>query len=193
MAITKAAILTMVNDRLNRSETNIDAEVIEAVDKLGRAGNFLPASTSIETTANDYDYAEPTRLREFHVLTIIGTAGPLQRISYGDWLRNYGGGVSTGEPQEYAHWKGQVYLWPIPDAAYTITVDYWEFHADSADNITFADKYRSALEHYVIMAKARNLQLYDDARIYAGYYDEAVRQLLKEVPVEPSFTKYHDI
>lgn len=191
MAIAKADILTAINGRLNRAETNIDLEIIEAVEDLGRRGNFLAAADTMNTVANISSYAEPTLLRGVKELTIIGASDPLDEISYTQWLRLMSSTV-TREPKKWARWNGKFYLHPIPDAIYAITRDHWLYHGSSADAITFADKYGTAVKLMCCHLVSRNLGL-DQAKMYYGLYEGEVEKLRSELPTEPGRVRYSDI
>jgi len=185
MAITKSDILAAVNDMLGRAETNIDRQIKEIVKDLGGRGRFLPATATITTQAAKRDYSTPTLFREIEDIKIGNDS--LEKGLMSQWSDG------AAQPENYLIWNEKIWFDPVPDGVYTVTVNYFKDHADTADAIEFSDQYRTAIYEGSAYALARDKQLYDDAKVHKDLYEAEILQLLNRVRSRPRFTRYRDV
>lgn len=88
--------------------------------------SFLEASSVVTTTASDpYLSALPAGLISLDKAELDngGSRYPLAPASY-DWITDIDNGNSNGPPYDYALYKGNMRLYPVPDQAYSIHLSY---------------------------------------------------------------------
>jgi len=97
-----------------------------------------------------------------------------------------------GEPQEWTLRDDQFYFWPVPDAIYTISVEYFAHHAEST-TVSFPDRFRECIYCGVTAAVAAKYQLLETYSFWRGRWAEQVR-ILREAqrPVYRS-VRYRDL
>jgi len=112
---------------LNRTDlTSVIQDAIKTAIKHYEGNRFFfnDAIRTSTTTANDEYLSEPSDLVEIDTIdvTISNTKVPLIPRTFG-YIDNLEVSTSfTGYPREYALINQQIRLYPIPDAAYTITL-----------------------------------------------------------------------
>jgi len=152
MSIDKDDILTFVNAMLNRSETDIDSQIISVIGDL-RFLNLLEAQDTDCTLSDGSKYfEEPTGFKS--PISIVLNDGSVDLAPLLPMPGGYKGyceamdSVVTGDesrPKYYARFKGKIYVFPTSDQAYTITLDFYKKHALDADTIEFDDDCTSCL------------------------------------------------
>ena len=138
---TGADVRTAVNFRLNRSEDSDDMNnyITRAIRRIARMAQWPDLhetdSTTLAFTSGDKSKAMPSDFepRGLDRLYIADdrTLAPM----HGDTLRIYQEleNADTGEPTRHAIIGGNCYLYPIPDANYTVKLDHWAIPADISD------------------------------------------------------------
>lgn len=136
---TLSDLRTNIADDINRSDlsTQIDKAINRAIRFYRRDRFwFQETSSTFTTIASQQAYGTadgiPSDIAEIdHV-----------KIAYqSDWvveldpvtlqeIQNLNIGNYTGNPEKYAFYANKFYLWPIPDAAYTVTVFYTKNYSD---------------------------------------------------------------
>lgn len=106
-----------------------------------------------------------------------GTSGRLTWIGHGTAEEEFYG-ASNGVPCYWSKWSSSIYLWPIPDAEYTLSVRGYRNPVDwTASDIIEVDAdstFHIALVYYAVSLM---YQLQEDAELAAIYrrsFDEAV-------------------
>jgi len=100
-----------------------------------RTSATLTCVVSTRTVALPSDFGKPYRIRGAMRITTSGYSGDIIELMTPDEWKNdfFEDGSSTGEPS-YAYVQGDnLYLSPIPDAAYTISFMYYKLPAEIAD------------------------------------------------------------
>jgi hypothetical protein len=164
MTITKAEILTHLNAELNRSETDIDAHILQAMKDLSLADEFVWVETTVPTIIGRTYYSLPTDYKRLMTIKVSDNT-PLEKISWQYYQELIADQTSAnrGEPDYFAIHGGFWYPYPTPDAIYTVTLFYNAFILESesevnaVDNIDgyYTDIYRKALydltkAHYLL-------------------------------------------
>lgn len=148
MSFTGANVLTQVNSRTNRAETEIDQELKAVLTYLSREHDLLVVSGTIAFADGDKDYNVPTDYKDTVAIIVVDSDGrrskPLTKISFEKYLARREGeidGSNENEPLEFAVYNGVVYPWPVPNEAYTSSEHhYTTYHSrDSIATITFSD------------------------------------------------------
>ena len=152
--MTGATIRALLNTRLNKSEAvnAVNASITLALqDIAGRAlwpdlhktdSTTLAFTVGLKSKALPADFRIKDRLYRLDDST-LDEADP-------DTLRAYQevANAVKGEPTEYAIIGGNVYLNPIPDASYTIRLDYWYTPAavtDETATLVLGDEFQEAV------------------------------------------------
>jgi hypothetical protein len=168
MTILKAEILAHLNSELNRSETNIDEHILEALKDLSMQDKFLWVEITVPTIIGRPYYSLPTDYKKLMTIKIADNT-PLKKITWQYYQELIADQTSAnyGEPDYFAIHGGFWYPYPIPDAIYNATLFYNAFVPESelidevetnaVDNISyyFSDIYRQAIytltkAHYCI-------------------------------------------
>ncbi len=142
MSITKAYILSELNRRLDREESDIDKLIERALRDITKKVPALRSQYTLAITASGDSYnlltLEP-KIRSIIDITINGGV-PIDKISYADYLEKKAGQTtsSRSEPIEYCYYNDILYLTPSPDNVYTGVIDYVSFELD-ADSIGLPD------------------------------------------------------
>lgn len=124
---TFATLKARVADELNKS--NLTSQVATAVT---RAIEFYAderlefnegRSTCTTTASNDYvTYPSGLRKADEVFATVSGRTYKLIRRDFDVLEYWHGASDSTGQPMDYAIRDGQLFIYPTPDQAYTLTV-----------------------------------------------------------------------
>jgi len=202
--MTKAQIVTVLNSRLNRSETATTlAEAIKAGLKFVSDFARWPClwhSAEYTTSEGDDNIAWPADFNELDRIVVNdgdNDSDPLTEITFREWLRNREDESSSNydEPRHYAERGQYFYLDPPPDDNnYTITVYFWRYHPDQ-DTILFPESFREAVFNAVmgkyIEAKGASETFMKAANYYLSISVREMNKLPRDE--RESRVKYHDI
>ncbi len=202
MSITKAAILTALNSRLLRAETNIDEHIDALLSDLSALANWpaLFTSTTSDLVAGTSTITLPTDLKSLAKVTLNdGTyeSEPLGDITFDQYLKNQAETTSgdRDEPLQYAKKGGKLYLDPVSDGSYTATIYYYKFHGDAA-TILFGDEFTQCIFTGVMMkyiAAIPGLQADSKYPIVRAEHNTELVKLLPSADYDPVFVQYHDV
>lgn len=118
-----------IADEIARSD--LTAQIREAIQSAIRLHEserfwFNEAEATAQSVAGQAAYAVPGDFLEPDALTlsVSGNRYPLSPRSYG-WLRGAAiNEAARGRPTDWAYYADQLWLYPAPDAAYTLTLSY---------------------------------------------------------------------
>ena len=164
MTITKAELIAVVNDSLNRgyatNGTTLDEKITSVLKDLSQQGNFLQDEFVRQTIANRDYYNLPTNFKD---LLFVGMKSsddatiyrPLIKERFAEYKLGIYGSSVTGIPTRFSWMSGYMYPRPIPDDAYNMYWWYSYYHPETftieeeevkaCDNILFEDIYREAI------------------------------------------------
>lgn len=198
MSITAADILAMVNSRLSRSETSIDTELVDALQDLSVRGDFIESTVAVYPVDGDEAVAAPSRIRSIESIECVDSDGnfcdPLEPITMAELTRKVGYDSTEGTPLYYARFGSNLFLYPICDDSYVLTVYYYSYHAAST-TVEFDDRFREAIACKVTAEVARGLEMYVDADKWMAQYAIEVAKLQgdNEQPDAAAVCVYTDI
>jgi hypothetical protein len=201
MAVTKAQILTALNLRLNRSETDIDTFIVEALANLCGRGLWKDLWTTDNSTGTLADgsasFNLPTDLMAIDRIVLHdGTdyGDPLKLASWDDMLTWRKGTQTGAEPGYYCPRGRTAQVHPAADAAYTPYVYYWKW-AVSADSIPFRDLFRPVLTYATQAFFCAGVGLAADPKFTEqwGLYENALAKLVGEKDTQVHQVMYHDV
>ncbi len=188
MSFLKADILTIVNTRTGRSETDIDNIFIGVLTKLSRDHNLLFVQGTVALADGVKSYAVPTDFKETIAIVVIDSDGnrskPLTEISFEEYLSlrsNEVDGNNENEPRKYAVHNNLIWPWPVPDQAYTNTEHHYStYHSvTDFDTITFSQIIQEAVVEGCCYGMYKNFGLADTegAKTHLSGYREEVRRI----------------
>jgi hypothetical protein len=92
---------------------------------------------------------------------------------------------TVGRPMHFSVWEQKLYIWPTPDAAYTLALRGFrkptDWTANDATQVDADDRLHQSLVYYAV---AQLYQLQEDvqlARFYRDSFDEAVRLAASDI------------
>ena len=174
---THVRSLTAIQSTDILSNADLDIFINEAYFEICRDADwpFLRAETSLTISTGVDTYALPagvqeTRIASFSSLNTNDSnrrqLRPRSRFSTDDSP----GPLINGRPLEYSCWTGYVKLFPVPDAAETLTIRYYTFPAkltNTSDVPVFDEKFHTLIAYG---ASVRVLVREGDETERRGYY-----------------------
>ena len=201
MTISKAEILAHLNKELNRTETDIDECILEALKDLSLQDDFLWIEATVPTIIGRPHYSEPL---DFKSLLTIKTEDnrPLGKLSWAEYqimIRNQTSN-DYSKPDRFTRHGGYWYAYPTPDAVYTMRLFYCAYILESENSIKavnkilFKDIYRDAIYAKTKAVYCRSLGWTDRQAEFEFEYDEVLLPPLKALVNRKSvFVTYHDL
>ena len=152
MSITKANILTFVNNNLKRAETDIDVQIQHVLDDLSRENLLEEIDTSQSLVSGNTTLTYPTGYKELVAITLndgTNEGEPLIKIpggfkEYRRWMEDETS-ADYNEPEFYAEFDSKFYLYHPADGAYTATIDYYKYHSQDVETIEFGDQFKKCI------------------------------------------------
>jgi hypothetical protein len=189
---TLGAMKTQIARQLgNRADqtAGIAQAISEAVSEYqSRRFRFNQASDTFQTVAGTEYYATPdipADIAEIDSIRISagGLKTTVQPVAFA-WVEEISTNASSrGRPSKYAWRADQIRLYPIPDAVYTLTIEYVQQigvpAADGDSNIWTNQAYDLICASATKRVMSR--ELHDPkATIYEMYEEKALRRLIRE-------------
>ena len=205
MAITKAEIFTTVLRRLGPAGgavSNIDEELRSTLYDISGRDDFLMTSAAFVTVDGVANYVAETVAplhRNIHNLFMTDHSR-LDLGSYQDYLDEISEQTTptTGEPGNYCLENNNFYLWPVPDAVYTVTVTYAKYHANSVTTIEFGESFREAIYNGTLMKLwagqlAALPQASAELQKCLSLYEAEIAKRRNDLVRQPILVRYRDI
>lgn len=157
MAITSADILEAVNENLRRTETDIDAQLINALKRISAFGNFLFDIETQTLSEGDNTLSFPEDYKTLQYIRLTSTDSDpsvgsevdkknrLFLIGFSDYLNRIGFNECKGTPTQYAVFNDTIRLYPLADGEYNAELYYSKFHPRST-TILFDEEFRETIE-----------------------------------------------
>jgi len=194
MAITKAAILTFVNDQLSRSETDIDNQILSVINDLRFLSILEAQSTDLTLSDGSEYFAEPSDFKDPISITLNDGSNDLAPLlpfpggykGYMDEMRGPASGCES-TPLYYARFNGNIYVYPTADQAYTITLDYYKKHDLDADDIEFDDDFTNCFNFGATYYTAMKRGLSRYIALWQGPYQSQIQTIILSHPGHPRF------
>lgn len=142
-------------------------------------------TSTITTTAGTQGYALPSNYAR------LGEKGNLSIPTYDEILNELEDQddfddttPSSGKPTSYIIIGATLYLYPTPDAVYSLTLRYYKLPADLVNNTDepeIPEQYHHLLEHYAQRKAYERESDRDMAQYHAGIYETEMAKLLGQV------------
>lgn len=203
----KSKIVSLIKMRLgNRTDTDIDARIDAELDmaqyELEHFGDFTPwflLSENATYTLTPTEQRVPLpadMLQEYEEGALFYGYDPLTKYDYDALVAKFRD--STGSPQGYALVDNYFIVFPIPDAAYNITMKYYQVDTAPSAVLTSGEnkwmknaaqwllaKTGSAIARFIKDADATALFLADEqkaqAAVYKTHIDRAERNVDRQM------------
>ena len=129
-----SALIVQIRNRVNLSTDDLRLGDTELLDFINAAVQDVESQKdwpwrqkleSISVAANDNEYTPAADWRTTLSLTLDNPNGVLQKRTW-KWTRRLANSDITGVPAFYTEHAGVLYLYPMPDAAYTLHHRYLE-------------------------------------------------------------------
>jgi hypothetical protein len=207
--MTSDDVLSVIKQRIDgiAGVLNIDSELAGVLADISSRAEFLTDTAVI-----------PDDMKSIYEVCIDGGA-LLDKITYRQYLEYVEQATSSGGvPTKYALRHGKLWTWPLPDAVYSVTVDFSMYHPAVFTDILFGAEFKEAIYHGVLKSLyegqfKRQLKLseqtFDDdetlklkfyeqfprAKLHAKQYENEIAKLIEnlEVDTETVLVEYRDI
>lgn len=143
--MTVTAIITQVKNNLNRTDIT-DAQIYIWLNNRQRRilqlenVYFMEKTSTTSTVASQQTYTVPTDYKDELIITLVDSDSKrsvLTKWKGSEPEKGYTDTTKTGKPTNYWLWQDAYYLYPIPDAVYTLSLRYYYYLTDlSASNTT---------------------------------------------------------
>ena len=216
--MTADDVLRVVMARLGGGMPVVDitTELVGVLLDISGRADFLTAENVIATVAGQSVYTQPDNLKQLYDITLGGVV--LEKKTYREYLQAIEGGPLPDRPEYYALRHGNIYLWPVPDAAYSGMVDAAVYHPTSFVDIQFGAQFNEAIyegalaavyagqlsrmlamsQRTVAEAEAITFKFYEqypDAKLHKENYEREIEKLIGTVEAdsETAIVEYRDI
>lgn len=200
MTILKADILTNLNKELNRTETDIDEYILEALKDLSLQDDFLWIEATVDTIVGRPYYSMP--LDYIKLMSIkVDDENSLEKITWSKYQMLIANETTADRemPTKFCIHGGYWYAYPTPDAIYEMSLFYNGFILESedgtdvVDDIPFKDIYRNAINCKTKAQYCRSLGWIDRAKEFEADYRLLILPPLKKlVTRHTAQVQYHD-
>lgn len=158
---TLSELRTLIADDIDRSDlsSQIDDAINVAIDQYADKYFWFKQGTgTFVTVASQKSYGTgdglPSDIGEvdYVEININNTDYRLEPRTYA-YVQEVDPSTYIGDPDDYAWYENKIYLYPVPDASYTVTVSYVKTYSELATDGASNDFTTSA--KYLIRSKAK--------------------------------------
>jgi len=187
--ISKASILTFVNSRLLRSETDIDESIMIVLGDLSAFKTLLVEDTSQSLTISDtyLSYPSDALMDDYSIKSVKLTDSsgyimdPLTVIKDGwqEYLAlsqsySYSG---RSVPLQYVTNANRIYFSPWPDGTYAASIWYFKRHSEDPDDIDFDIDWKNTIYFGVTAEVAIHRKMYEQVTIWTNRYEREKQRI----------------
>lgn len=201
MAYTANDIIGRVQTRLKDSSISTSV-LLQLLNDTNREVcnrymlDFMQSSTTFNTVASTASYALSTIAADLQQLTSLRITSPdnnerwLQPMTAEDFDRFIADPTSESEgaPSKYYLWNDTVYLYPVPDDAYTIAVRYIKTPTtvESGDQPDIPEEYQEILTLGTLYRAMQINDNFDQALVIKNQFDTQVIDMIRRLRVQPT-------
>ena len=165
--MTGAEVLNVIMSRIGTGSgvTSIHTELNSVLYDISSRADFLTTVSPIVTAADTAEYDEPAGLKRIYECS-IASGSLLEKQTYRQYLEAIedGSAALSGEPEYYARRHGKLYMWPVPNAVYTVNADYARYHPSEWSDVSFGIEFHEAIYEGTLAALYRG-QLFEKLRL----------------------------
>ena len=147
-----ADVLSVVKNRIEGGVgvLNIDAELAGVLKDLSGRADFLTDAAVIPVASGSQEYDLPDDTKQVRHVYVQGEQ-ILASMSYERFLDlNNTSDWPAVMPSRFVRSGGVLLLWPEPDQAYDLTVEYSKYHPAAFTDILFAPEFNEAIYNGVL-------------------------------------------
>jgi len=201
--MTSDDVLSVVLNRIEGGVgvLNIDSELAGVLKDLSGRADFLTDAAVINTVADTSEYDLPDDMKCLYEVFTDGGA-VLEKIAYRRYLKlGEAAQWPADVPRRFVLRYGKLFLWPVPDAVYDLTVDFSMYHPTVFTDILFGAEFNEAIYHGVLKAlyegqfkrqlklaeqtfdtdetlKFKFYEQFPQAKLHARAYEERIAKLI---------------
>jgi len=196
MALSKANILTQVNKRTARSETDIDSLLKAILLDLTIDFPFLKGEFYRSTIAGQPDYGVGDTFRNV-TSAKIDDKEPLIKLNTWEEYQKLIEEETESDWEEPTRWiihDRILYLWPTPDKIYTLTI-FSSYIGRDVDSIDLEDNFEEVLIEGVCFKLYESLGSGSSpqAQVHLGLYRDGSEKLKRIYSESSERVEYHDL
>jgi hypothetical protein len=204
MTLARADIITRVLSSLGPvgpRAGNLDDEIADVLMDLSERGDFIEMSDTAAATAGQAYIDIAAKKVKWLKSAAVAGGNHLTLGSMDEYQRTVENNASParGLPTKYFIFKDRLYLYDlIPSENYTVNLDYYKLHADSADSPEVDERYRRAIVEgvlsYLFAGKLSALGgAADQYLIHNNRYQAFLNQRQRNAPQEAILIQYKDV
>ena len=187
---TNAAVLAQVNNRLRRSETNVDTHLRAAVKYITALGDFLTDRESLALAAGEDHVSLPTDCKAVTAVSIDDN--PLGLMTSHDYEARSASDAAA-EPSAYNVWDGEIRFDVVADDAYTVDVSFSKYHGDTVSTLELGAEFNEAVSCLTTAYVAWGRDLDEAGAKWSGLFDRAMAPLMPAQAQTAQQAVYNDI
>lgn len=192
---TYAQVAANIADKLVNTDfsSQINAEINDAIAfYASESFYFTETSGTFNTVAGQKSYGSadsvPTNIKQIDLVMVTISSNNFiypDNVSY-DEIQTMDSNSMRGQPNKYAYYTQKFYLYPLPDAVYTVTVSYKKNYTDlsvgsDTNDFTTIPLAKKLIESRVMkIMYAEWLDDINNAKKYQALEDEYLAQLRSE-------------
>lgn len=185
-----AAVLAVVNARLNRTETSISTQLRAALREITGRGDFLAATEDAAIVQGDGYISYPTDFKALDRILIDDNE--LEEAVFEDIMPR-DADAAQEEPTEFAPFNRRFYLNSVSNAAYTAVIYYYRYHPGDVSSILLEDEFLEAVYCLTTAKVAAAFDLDEKAAKWYRLYEREMPLLMAQEPKQVKHVQYHDI
>lgn len=177
--ITKAEVLTSVNDKTKFEDTNIDDELLEVLMEISLRTDVLKGETSGTWVAGDAHVDLPADL--LLIDTVVYDGEEIDPVTETEYYRESRPG--------YMQRGGELYVFPLPSGGESYEINYTKTHTVSADMVLYGELFRQCIVAGVTSKRFAAKQQFDAASYWEAKYEQKLTFLMENLPCRPCVTE----
>jgi len=201
MAYTCSDIISQVNNRLKDASIG-NSVLLQFINDTNREicnryqWDFMQSVTSFTTTASDDSYTLASVASDLQKLVSLRITDPadaeiwLQPLTASEFDRKIADATSEteGTPEYYYLWDDTLYLFPIPDATYTISVRYVKVPTtlESSDQPDIPEEFQEVVMLGTLYRAMQTNDNFDQALVIKNQMDIQAVDMIKRLMPHPS-------
>ena len=201
MAITKAQILTEIDDNLQTALSQAQADIFiqKTLDDLSEEDLLVGVDDSQTLSNGDTTLDEPDGYRARIAITLTVTSGsseqfPLIPLKGGHeayrMLRH--NDDSVGIPRRFSRFNAKFYLWRPPNQDFSVKIEHYKDHpalSGDSGSILFGDNFKNVLFAGSTFWAAMKHSRIKALTIWKPMYDDAKQKRILSMPRNPRVVK----
>lgn len=193
MAVTEAALQALIQDQGYGTDTaTVQARAIQSTWRrvLGmRRWAFLDATANVTATTGSETVSLSSitdfgRIKRVRIISGTDRYDALDYRTSGEIRDLLSENADQCAPEYWSLWAGAVLLFPRPDKAYTVTIDYVKKPAYSTTDIVFPEMHQDVLVWGAVASLAYRQREYTAAAYAQNEYQSRLQEMIRAYALE---------